>query len=272
MNEHDHARLIEGLPPSKRKVYDAIRDHGPLDDHRLGALVDPAGTSGFRARRKDLARAGLVCVVGKAEGRNVWAVTPPAEVEAARDKDEVSGPRLRPIGRKHPLELRVNVFLRLADDPEVQDAINDPEGSAKRRQRSRLKAAVARNNRERRERERELRAAVEQEHPAVEAMRFRNALRDANDVIRALRTLHEEEHERRKLLGEETVAEGEWERVLRAVEDGINQHEQAYEVIARMIDAPSRRVFDLELPENQAIEDAEFELVAGVDEEVSETP
>ena len=61
-----------------------------------------------------------------------------------------------------------------------------------RRQRARLKAALARNNRDRRERARELRQATEQDHPAVEAMRFRHALRDASDVIRALRVLHED--------------------------------------------------------------------------------
>ena len=213
---------------------------------------------------------GLVRAVGKANGRRVWAVTAPSEVEAARESDERSGLRLRPIS-EHPLDVRVSAFLRLADDQEVQDAINDPQGSAKRRQRSRLKAAVAHNARERRERARELRDALAQEHPAVEAMRFRNALRDATDVIRALRALHDEERERRALVGEEAVADSEWERVLRAVEEGIRQHEEAYEVIARMIDAPSRKAIDIELGDDEVVEDAEYELVAKLGEDVSET-
>jgi hypothetical protein len=271
MNDPDYAALVNRLSPSKRMVYDAILEHGPLDDHELGALVDPAGTSGFRGRRRDLAKLGLIRAVGKAHGRTVWAVTPPAEVEAARALDERRGVRLRPIA-EHPLDVRVNAFLRLADDKEVQDAINDPEGSAKRRQRARLKAALARNDRERRERARELREAIEQEHPSAEAMRFRNALRDASDVIRALRVLHDEEHERRSLLGDEAIPDSEWERVLRVIDDGIRQHDEAYEAVARMINAPPRRPADVELREDEVTEDAEYELISSLGTEVSETP
>jgi hypothetical protein len=54
--------------------------------------------------------------------RVVRGVTPPAEVEAARATTERRAPRLRPIG-EHPLDVRVNAFLRLADDKEVQDAV-----------------------------------------------------------------------------------------------------------------------------------------------------
>jgi hypothetical protein len=272
MNENEYSAVVDRLPLSKRKVYEAIRDHGPLDDHKLGALIDPAGTSGFRARRKDLVRMGLVRAVGKAERRTIWALTPPSEVEAARETDKESGMRLRPLGRSHPLDVRVSAFLRLADDPEVQDAINDPEGSAKRRQRSRLKSAVARNARDRRERERELRDAIERQNPSAEAMRFRNALRDASDLIRALRALHEEELERRTLVGEHAVPDGEWERVLRAIELGIRHHEEAYEVVARMIGAPSRLNIDVELAEEDVIEEAEYELISALGKDVSETP
>jgi hypothetical protein len=272
MNEHDHAAMIGRLAPSKRNVYDAIREHGPLDDHQLGALIDPGGTSGFRGRRGDLVKMGLVRAVGKSHGRKVWAVTPPAEVEAAHEAEKQTEPRRRPITDRHfPLEARVRAFLRLADDPEVQDAVKDPEGSAKRRQRSHLKAAVARNTREKRERAAELREAIDRDHPSVEAMRFRNALRDANDVIRALRALHEEERERRTLVDEDGVPDSEWERVLRVVEDGIRQHEEAYEVIARMINAPSRRQVDIELDEGE-VEEAEYEVIAALGEGVGETP
>lgn len=269
MDEQDYARLVDRLPPSKRVVYDALRDNPPLTDVELHALVGTGPDPGaVRTRRAELARLGVVRQAGKRGASKVWTLTPPNEVEAVA---EGTTGRARPIS-DHPLNVRVEVFLKLADDPEVREAIDRPDLAVRRRQRKGVKAVLARNARERRERERELRNAVEEELPAVEALRLRNAILDAEDLIRALRVVLDDDLERRRLLGDAAVPDAEWWRVLRAIETGIRHHESAYESVARLVGAPSRRPVDVELDEDDVIDDAEYELVAELSRDVSETP
>jgi hypothetical protein len=56
------------------------------------------------------------------------------------------------------------------------------------------------------------------------------------------------------------------------IEEGIRQHEEAYEAVAGLVGAPSRRTADVELDESEVIEDAEYELIAELGEGVRETP
>ena len=267
MNDDDYSALIGRLSKSKRCVYEALRDNPPLTDVDSHGLV--RGRAGeVPTRRAELARLGIVRQAGKRGASKLWTLAPPADVEAVAQNTKA---RLRPIN-EHPLDVRVNAFLALADDEEVREAIEDPERSMKRQQRKSVRTVLARNARERRERERQLREAMEQELPAVEAMRLRNAILDADDLIRALRVVLDEENERRRMIADPAVPDAEWGRVLRALEAGIRHHENAYESVARLIDAPSRNVADIELDEGDVIEDAEYELVAELGKGVRETP
>jgi hypothetical protein len=265
MNEHDYRVAVATLPPAQKRVFDALCDNGPLDDHELGAALDTDGTrSGFTTRRGELVKLGLVREAGRRGRRRLWEVTPPAEVEAERERATQVTPRLRVIRRFRdlPLETRWEIAMAIADDEELQNAISDPQGAATRRQRNAFKKAVQRRERNRREDARRLKEALEQELPGVEAMRFRQILRESNDAIRAIRALYDEERERPVLLSEAAVPDAEWERILHEIEEGIRQHELVYELIAPLIGAPSRRVVDIELGEGDVVEDAEYELVA----------
>ena len=264
MDDDTYTATVAKLSPSRKVVYDAIHDYGPIDDHELGAILGTDSTqSGFTTRRNDLLKMGLVRVAFMRGRRRVWELTPAADVEKVRDEVAQEGPRLRVIRRFRdlPLETRFDIAMAIADDEELQDAIGDPAGSATRRQRSAYKKAVSRRDREKRRADRELRDALEQKAPGVEAMQFRKILREANDAMRAIRALYDEERERRVILGETGVSDEEWERILREIEEDIRQHEKIYEMIAALIDAPSRVQVDYEISEDEVIEDGEYELV-----------
>src|SRR5438128_2221409 len=108
MNEHDYAEVIERLPPSKRAVYDALRNNAPLTDIELHALVGKGPDPGaVRTRRAELARIGVVRQAGNRGKSKLWTLAPPEDVEVIAEKTKG---RLRPIS-EHPLDVRVNAFL-----------------------------------------------------------------------------------------------------------------------------------------------------------------
>jgi hypothetical protein len=74
------ASKIEALSTSQRKVYETLRDHGPLTDMELGyayrlqhKTLDQAW-SGLRTRRRELEDAGLVVQVGEIRNERNRAV------------------------------------------------------------------------------------------------------------------------------------------------------------------------------------------------------
>jgi hypothetical protein len=257
MIANDHAALIGRLPPSKRRVFEALREAGhSLTDLEIHAALGGNGDPGAsRTRRAELGKMGLVrqAKPGRRGGKKLWEVTPASEVEAVAEAAAEKGPRLRPV-TEHPLETRVEAFVKLAADPEVQEAIENPDGSATRRERAKARAAIAQAKRERR---RELKEKEAAKHPATEAIRLRNAVDDSGDYIRSLVELNDEEAERERLFGEGAVVPGEWERVLRHIAELERQTGRAYESIARRIGAPSRLEADVEYGEDE-VEDAEF--------------
>jgi hypothetical protein len=92
MNQDDHAALIGKLSRSRRLVYDAVVADGPVDDLHLHELVGRGDDPGpVRARRSELTKLGLVRQAGRRQGRKLWAATPAADVEAAREGDREEG-------------------------------------------------------------------------------------------------------------------------------------------------------------------------------------
>ena len=254
MNDHDHAGLIDGLSPSKRVVFDAILEHGPLTNQEAFDLIGGSGDPSRRSRTAELTRMGLVRQAsGQRGGKKLWEAVPPAEVEAAAEAAVRRGPRVKPPAERD-LETKVAEFNAYLVDPEVIEATEDPTGSATKRERQRARKAIEKARRERR---RQLREAEVSNHPALEAIRLRNAVRDAGDLIRSLRVMNEEDWERRTLLGEELVADGEWERILRHITELERQADEAWETIARRCGVESRREVDVELGEDE-FEDADY--------------
>ena len=266
MTTDEYAQSRRELPEARRRVFDAFLEHGPLTNHEVDDLV---GDSSRGKCTLELRRLGLVRPAGRRGGRRLWEATPPAEVEAMAEAASQLKPRLRPI-EKRDLDSRVSDFRKLLTDPEVQDALLDPEGTATKRERQKARTAL---EQERRNSRRRLREAEAGEHPLLEVMRLRDSLLQASSWVASLRLAFEEERERRTLIGESGVHDGEWETVLKAVADLDRRTDDMYESVARMIDAPSRREADVEYDDDE-IEDADFtpagQLALPPGEEVSE--
>jgi hypothetical protein len=255
MNDHDHEALIEGLPRSKRGPFDVLGRAAPLTAIEVHAALGVGGDPGStRTRLLELGKMGLVRQAGRRGKKTLWEVTPAAEVEAAAEAAGKKAPRRRSVAQRD-LGERVAEFNALLVDPEVIEALEDPTGSATKRERARARSAIEKARRERR---RQLREAEAANHPAVEAIRQRKAVQDAGDLIRSLRVFGEEEHERRVLLGQELVADAEWERILRAIQELERHSGDLYEHVARMIGAPSRVEVDVEYEEGE-VEDADYD-------------
>ena len=264
MNDQEYAATIHRLSPSQRRVFDVILERGPLTDDETHEAIGRGGAADLtRPRRNELRKLGLVRPAGKRGGRQLWAATPASEVEAVAEAARQAGPRVRPVTDRD-LDTRVGTFLELLADPEVQEAVKDPAGSATKRQRQRVRGARARAERERR---RELNEALEAKHPAVEAIEVRNAVKDGAAKLSDLLEMTAKEWDRRALLGQEAVAVGEFERILRAVEELEEQAEAAYDLAARTAGlpgrAPARRDYDFEYDDGEIEEVEDRELGNG---------
>jgi len=266
VTEAELLESVQRLSPSRARVYAVMLDRGPVTDLEIAHALDPDADPGAaRGRRGELVKIGLVRPAGRRGRQRLWETTPADRVESARESASRQGPRLRDIS-EHPLEVRVRAFQRLADDPEVQEAINDPASSARRRHRTRLRAVLRAAEQERRARERELRAAAENRSVDLEFIKYRNGLKDGVDRARAMGVLAEEQLRS----GEEVMAPAQWETVAKLAEEGIEEHEGLYKVVARHANLPSRQKVDVELGDADVIEDAEvLELIATMGEGVS---
>lgn len=265
MNETALQEIVRKLPRRRAEVYNVILERGPITDLEISHIVDPEGDPGAaRGRRAELVKAGLVRASNKRGSQQMWEATAADEIEVAREAAERRAPRVRDIS-KRPLDVRVRAFLTLARDQEVQEAVANPESAARRRDRARLRDVLRQDERERRERARELREAAQRGDGHVEFIRFRNALRDADDRVRALRVLFEE----RLLVGDTfAVPAARWAEVADLLVEGVRHHEELYELVARLAGRPSRKEADFEYGDDEIIEDAEvLELIAAAGED-----
>src|SRR5438045_2568538 len=126
MDEIEYAALTEKLSPSKRSVYDAIRDHGPITDEGICDLTGVPGRT-VRPRRAELGKMGLVrrSTTAKPEGNRrvgIWELTPVEEIDVARETAQAAGPRRR-AASGWPVEDKVKAFIALARDEETQAAV-----------------------------------------------------------------------------------------------------------------------------------------------------
>jgi hypothetical protein len=274
VNEAEFQELVGGLPPRDAAVYRELLERGLLVAKRAFDSTPDAGPHLSR-----LAAAGLVRRTGRKQGRQaLWEpVREAGDVEAAAEAFQSRhaashGKRWRPSSDpSHPVGLRVAEFKRLAEDPEVQAAIVDPEGST-RRQRSRLKEQLRRNEQARRRHATEFREAQERAEAHAEFIQLRNRLAEGVDRCRAINALIEDELERIVHTGEPRFATDVWwPQLVPLLADGVAKYEQAYALVARLVDAPP-------LPERTAviegelIEDAELilELTRSTEEAASQ--
>lgn len=101
MNNHELQTFLDGRTGMERRVYSALRDHGPLTDRNLREQLGSRG-SGPRDALSKLLPTGVVRHAGKVEAKGnpmLWEATPLAEVEAQAERYAVRKPRRR-RGRK----------------------------------------------------------------------------------------------------------------------------------------------------------------------------
>jgi hypothetical protein len=262
VNEAEFQELVKGLPPRGAAVYHELLERGPLVAKRAFHCTPDAGPELSR-----LGTLGLARSTGKKQDRQtVWgAVRRPDEVEAAAEAfrnrhGTRHGKRWLPSSdRSHPVGLRVAEYKRLSEDPEVQAAILDPEGST-RKERLRLKEQLRRNERDRRRRAGEFREAQEAAEAHVEFIELRNGLADGVDRCRAINALIEDELERIVRTGEPRFSpERWWSQLVPLLRDGVEKFERAYALVARLTGAPPLPERSAEV-EGEFVEDAEVIL------------
>src|SRR5262245_14582508 len=177
----------------------------------------------------------------KFEGQMLWeAIRHADDVETAAEAfitrhGARHGKRWLPSSdRSHPVGLRVAEYRRLAEDPDVQAAILDPEGST-RKERSRLKEQLKRNAHNRRRRSAEFREAQENAEAHVECIQLRSGLAEGVDRCRAINALIEDELERIVQTGQPRFSpERWWSQLVPLLKDGVEKFERAYELVARL--------------------------------------
>jgi hypothetical protein len=261
MEEAEFQELVGQLPPRGAAVYAELLERGPLVPKRAFECTPDAGPHLARLGAAGLARR----TGGRLGGQALWeAVRVASEVEATAAAfqnryGDRHGKRWLPSShRSHPVGLRVAEFKRLAEDPEVQAAILDPEGST-RKQRSRLKAQLRRNAENRARRNRELHEMKEAGEAIEEFIRLRNGLDEGVDRCRAILALIEDEIERIVETGEPRVPQRWWSQLVPLLADGVAKYERAYALLARLTDAPPLPERALEF-EGELIEEAEVIL------------
>src|SRR2546423_15331315 len=97
METHEYDQLVRQLSPSRRAVFEALRDHGEMTDVDLTAAVGHHAGGAVRTRRTELMRLGLVHEIGRrpnADGRSgarVFGIVPAHQVEAAAEEAQRRG-------------------------------------------------------------------------------------------------------------------------------------------------------------------------------------
>lgn len=267
MDELDYEALTSGLAPGQRVVFDAIRDHGPLTDERVSDLTGSPGRT-VRPRRAELAKLGLVRrtdpVPGTTRKVGVWELAPPEEVERVREAAQVAGPRRRKVGALS-LEMRVQAFLALARDEQVQAAVAESQERGARRGRARIRDVLRQDERARRERLTELRDIKKEASTLVDFLKTRNALKRQEEVVRATVVFLREEVERERLLGESVIPNAYWPLIPDLLVEVIEECEAAYDEVARYTGHPSRRQAEIDLDDDDVFDGELLELVARED-------
>jgi hypothetical protein len=268
MEQAEYEALIGKLSPSKRSVFDAIRDHGPITDEGVCEMTGIPGRT-VRPRRAELAKMGLVrrsTNTAPAGSRRVgvWELTPVEDIETTREFAQAAGPRLRRVS-EWPVEARVKAFLALARDADTQAAVADAQERGARRARARLRDVIRRDERARRERITELRQAEEEASSLVDFLKARNALKRQQEIVQATLVFLHEELERQRMFDESAIPPQYWNLVPELLVEVIEACETAYEQIARYTGHPTRKVADYEAGDEDVIDGELLELVAGED-------
>jgi hypothetical protein len=269
MDEIEYAALTVKLSPSKRSVYDAIRDHGPITDEGICDVTGVAGRT-VRPRRAELAKMGLVrrSTTAKPEGNRrvgIWELTPVEEIDATRETAQAAGPRRR-AASGWPVEDKVKAFLALARDEETQAAVAVSQARGARRARARLSDVLRQDERERRERMTELREAEQAASTLVDFLKARNALKRQQEIVHATSVFLQEEIERQQMLGESAIPADFWNIIPDLLVEVVETCDAAYEKIARYTGHPSRCEADYEIDEEDVIDgELIMQLVAGED-------
>lgn len=206
------------LSGAKAKVFEAFRAHGEMTDDELVARTGmKKGTAS--PRRNDLVRLGLIEAVGQrmtdSGGKaTVWGPVPPDRVAETRDRARAK-PRRRLPYAKYPLEQRLDAVRQLLDMDDVNEAMRDRHGRAWSRTRGRAKDRRGDLERERREAE----AIIRRGSPNAEFYKLRRNLIRANEGVRAVRRLVEDELERRTTLEGLHIPVAQWPAVVDLLDD-----------------------------------------------------
>lgn len=209
MNMHDstsdYQKLVDGLSPAKRGVFDAFVTHGAMTDDEL---VQKSGIkkSTSSPRRGELVKLGLVECVGSvatAAGKKAkkWAVVPPERVAEARTDASTRRPRRRAV-TSYPLETRLEMVRQLLDQDDLNDALRNQHGRAWSRTRGRSNDRRGERRREQRENDALIREAEERGSPLAEFYKLRRILFQSVERVEAVDRLVSEELERRYSTGQ----------------------------------------------------------------------
>jgi hypothetical protein len=201
----DYETIINELSATKRTIYEAFVEHGPLTDDEL---VEKSGIKKGTSspRRNDLVKLGLIEAVGTVDTPSghmakKWGLVPAERVAEARAAASAAGPRRRSI-KSYPLDERLHVVRQLLDMDDVNDAIRESHGRAWSRVRGRANDRRGERNREHRENEARLREAQERGSPTAEYFKLRRILMQSNERVLAVSRLVSEELDRRYTTGQ----------------------------------------------------------------------
>lgn len=203
------------LRSSLALVHAAFVERGPMTDEQLATHTGISVRS-VSPRRSDLHKLGLVEEVGKATttaGRaaKVWDLVPPERVEEVRLEVEKRGPRTKDI-RKLKLDKKLEIVRQLLDDPEVNAAVmnKDKHGRAWGKVRRGVRDQKGQRERERRELHAAIREAERTGAPVAEFYKVKRNLMTAEDRVRAVGNLVQEELARREAHEPMQIATAHW--------------------------------------------------------------
>lgn len=241
MNDHEYERLIAALSQSRRVVFDAVRDHGPLTDNELVEILN-ASRSTVIPRRSDLVHEGLVRGAGSrpsaaGKGRaTIFEVVPAEEVESARKVAEARGPRRLDV-KKWPFDDKVRVARALLRDPEVNEAIRTAAEPGSRRARARARQEIERGRRERAE---QIRREQEEQGEFVSFLKARDHLKRNVEAIREVDIFLRREQERDEAGLSLQIPAWGWTHVLELLDESIGIAEGTYDRITLHVGSEPR--------------------------------
>jgi hypothetical protein len=153
----DPARAeLAALRPALVEVYRALRDHGPVTDESLAALLQRSIRT-VAPRRNDLTKAGLVQEVGRTDSTQgspakLWAIVPHDEIAKARAAAAKRGPRRKHLD-SYTLDEQLQILQYLVRQSEVNQALLDDHSRTATSKHLRREARAAQQEEERRRRE-----------------------------------------------------------------------------------------------------------------------